>query len=177
MLYVTAAGGDEGDWRTLRPGPGRLFIVGRSEAVDLSLPPRRHRRLRRREVGPLAGTVKSIVQNFRSHPAIIAWINGVFDRLLVAEQGVQPGNTAARAARPLASMPVGHRSLSYMAAAKALGRRGARGGGRDRRRDGSAGRTGRALACARSTHQRGARRAVARYRDPDARPYGSRALH
>ncbi len=44
--------------------------------------------------GPLEGTVEAIVQNFRSHPAIIGWANTVFDRLLVEEPGVQPGNAA-----------------------------------------------------------------------------------
>jgi ATP-dependent helicase/nuclease subunit A len=91
VMYVSAE--SERDWRALRPGPGRLFIVGD--------PKQSIYRFRRADIGvydevksgPLAGTVRSIVQNFRSHPGIIAWANGVFDRLLVEEAGVQPANT------------------------------------------------------------------------------------
>src|SRR5207244_2572828 len=101
VMYVAGEGVAEGDWRALQPGPGRLFIVGD--------PKQSIYRFRRADIGvyddvkagPLAGTVKSIVQNFRSHPGIIAWVNGVFDRLLVEEIGVQPANT------PLAPLPSG----------------------------------------------------------------------
>ena len=37
------------DWLAMRPREGSLTVVGDPEAVDLSLPPRRHRCLRRRE--------------------------------------------------------------------------------------------------------------------------------
>jgi ATP-dependent helicase/nuclease subunit A len=82
VMHVAAEGIGDGDWRRRRPGPGRLFIVGD--------PKQSIYRFRRADIGvyddvkrgPLAGMVKSIVQNFRSDPGIIGWLNGVFDRLL-----------------------------------------------------------------------------------------------
>jgi ATP-dependent helicase/nuclease subunit A len=45
------------------------------------------------KAGPLdAGEVR-LTQNFRSGAGVLAWVNGVFDTVLVAEEGVQPANT------------------------------------------------------------------------------------
>jgi ATP-dependent helicase/nuclease subunit A len=96
VMYIAAGSDGHGDWRHLQPGAGRLFIVGD--------PKQSIYRFRRADIrvydevksGPLEGTVKAIVQNFRSHPEIIGWANTVFDRLLIEEPGVQPGNVALK---------------------------------------------------------------------------------
>ena len=71
------------DWRTVPLRPGALFVVGDPEAVDLPLPPRRHRHLQHR---PRAlqrsgvGRVLPLTMNFRSVPALCDWANdGVRD--------------------------------------------------------------------------------------------------
>jgi len=101
VMYIASEGASEGDWRDLKPGAGRLFIVGD--------PKQSIYRFRRADIrvydqvksGPLGGIVRAIVQNFRSHPDIIRWVNTVFDRLLVREEGVQPANV------PLEPLPSG----------------------------------------------------------------------
>ena len=78
----------------LRPRPGALTVVGD--------PKQSIYRFRRADIavydavrnGPLAGVAPQLVQNFRSTRGVIAWVNDVFDRALVAETGVQPGNIA-----------------------------------------------------------------------------------
>ena len=48
LLLLASADPAATDWRAVTPVPGRLFIVGDPEAVDLPLPPRRRRDLPRR---------------------------------------------------------------------------------------------------------------------------------
>ncbi len=63
----------------------------RPEAVDLPLPPRRHRHVRRGEARAYsAATREEITQNFRSVEPIIDWVNRTFERLIVEQPGVQP---------------------------------------------------------------------------------------
>ena len=101
VMYIASDGAGAEDWRELKPGAGRLFIVGD--------PKQSIYRFRRADIGvydevktgPLQGTVRAIIQNFRSHPQIIGWVNRVFDRLLVEEEGVQPSN------HPLKPLPSG----------------------------------------------------------------------
>ena len=47
LLLLAADDPGETDWRQAKPLPGRLFLVGDPEAVDLPLPPRRRRDLSR----------------------------------------------------------------------------------------------------------------------------------
>ena len=81
------------NWLELRPRPGSLTIVGD--------PKQSIYRFRRADIavydavryGPLAGGEARLVQNFRSVAGVLDWVNGVFDRVLVREDGVQPANT------------------------------------------------------------------------------------
>ena len=62
--------------------PGALVRRRRSEAIDLSLPPRRHRDLQHRPRAlrdPSIGRVLPLTTNFRSVPALCEWANEVFD--------------------------------------------------------------------------------------------------
>jgi ATP-dependent exoDNAse (exonuclease V) beta subunit len=93
IMRISSDGGAE-DWRTLRPEPGHLFVVGdpkqsiyRFRRADIAV----YDDLRR---GTLADGVRRITQNFRSVEGILAWTNGVFNRVLVEEEGVQPANVA-----------------------------------------------------------------------------------
>jgi ATP-dependent helicase/nuclease subunit A len=78
-----------GDWRALRPLPGRLFVVGdpkqsiyRFRRADIS------QYLETRE--GFAGEILHLTTNFRSAPEVIHWVNHVFDRLIRAEDAAQP---------------------------------------------------------------------------------------
>ena len=44
------------------------------------------------KAGPLAAGLKELVQNFRSVPGVIEWVNDTFDRLFEEEAGLQPAN-------------------------------------------------------------------------------------
>jgi ATP-dependent helicase/nuclease subunit A len=90
--YLTSDGQTGTDWRELVPAAGKLFVVGdpkqsiyRFRRADIAI----YDEVKR---GLLAGAHEEIVQNFRSLPAVIEWINRVFDALLIEEPGRQPGN-------------------------------------------------------------------------------------
>jgi ATP-dependent helicase/nuclease subunit A len=97
------------DWLQLRPRPGSLTVVGdpkqsiyRFRRADIAV----YDAIRR---GPLAAGDVQLVQNFRSVNGVLEWVNGVFDRVLVEEEGVQPANTplvAGPAALPDESLSV-----------------------------------------------------------------------
>ena len=96
-LYI-ASEGDPGErWLDLRPDPGRLVVVGD--------PKQSIYRFRRADIavydavrhGPLAASERQLRQNFRSHAGVLEWANEVFDRVLVEEEGVQPGNVPLEA--------------------------------------------------------------------------------
>ena len=80
------------DWRKLRPGPGRLTVVGD--------PKQSIYRFRRADIavyegvkdGPLAGGAERISTNFRSNAAMLKALNSVFDKVLQAQPRLQPGN-------------------------------------------------------------------------------------
>ncbi|MGO9793761.1 MAG: UvrD-helicase domain-containing protein [Solirubrobacteraceae bacterium] len=82
--------GDE--WRTLAPVPGRLTVVGD--------PKQSIYRFRRADIavyegvkdGPLAGGAEQISTNFRSNAAMLKALNAIFDKVLQAQPGLQPGN-------------------------------------------------------------------------------------
>lgn len=81
------------NWVDLKPRPGSLTIVGD--------PKQSIYRFRRADIavydairhGPLASADEALVQNFRSVDGILRWVNGVFDRVFVEQEGVQPANT------------------------------------------------------------------------------------
>ncbi|MCL2769984.1 MAG: UvrD-helicase domain-containing protein, partial [Solirubrobacterales bacterium] len=82
------------DWYELRPGRGRLTAVGdpkqsiyRFRRADMALYDRvKH--------GALAEGVEEISSNFRSNRQLLTALNAAFDRILIAEREVQPGNVA-----------------------------------------------------------------------------------
>ena len=81
------------DWLRLRPRPGSLTVVGdpkqsiyRFRRADIAA----YDAVRR---GPLAPGGVELVQNFRSTAGVLSWLNPLFDRVLIEEEGVQPKNT------------------------------------------------------------------------------------
>jgi len=94
IVLCLASDDDPGeDWLALRPRPGSLTIVGdpkqsiyRFRRADIAV----YDALRH---GPLGGSGAELVQNFRSVAGILGWVNGVFDRVFVPQEGVQPANT------------------------------------------------------------------------------------
>jgi ATP-dependent helicase/nuclease subunit A len=97
-LLLTSDDEPGGDWRGLRPGPGRLTVVGdpkqsiyRFRRADIAV-------YERVKEGPLAGGSEQISTNFRSNPAMLVALNQVFDAVLRADPGMQPGNVALEAA-------------------------------------------------------------------------------
>jgi ATP-dependent helicase/nuclease subunit A len=80
------------DWLALRPGTGRLTVVGD--------PKQSIYRFRRADVavydqvrtGALDEGSERISTNFRSNPALLAGFNNAFGQILIAEPGVQAGN-------------------------------------------------------------------------------------
>jgi ATP-dependent helicase/nuclease subunit A len=93
-LLLTSDDDPGGDWRDLRPGPGRLTVVGD--------PKQSIYRFRRADIGvydqvlarAFPDSQERISTNFRSNPQLLAVLNHVFDRLLVEQKGVQPANIA-----------------------------------------------------------------------------------
>ncbi|HSJ46152.1 MAG TPA: UvrD-helicase domain-containing protein [Euzebyales bacterium] len=84
-------------WPDVEVEPGRLFFVGdpkqsiyrfRRADVDVFL----------RARDTLGDPVLSLTTNFRSSPAVLAWVNHVFGRLITAEPGSQPAYEALDAA-------------------------------------------------------------------------------
>jgi ATP-dependent helicase/nuclease subunit A len=82
------AGDQPADWRQTRLRPGSLFVVGdpkqsiyRFRRADLAMYDEMKRHM-------FPDTV-AIVQNFRSIPEIIDWVNGLFGQLVREQAGVQ----------------------------------------------------------------------------------------
>ena len=131
-LLLTSDQEPDGDWRELRPAPGRLTIVGD--------PKQSIYRFRRADIAvydqvrsnALTGAHEQISTNFRSNPQLLAALNHVFDKVFEQQPGVQPANVqlvappdADKAKRPpivlaLASLPPRPRPTS--SAAKRRGR-------------------------------------------------------
>ncbi len=78
-----------GDWRALRPVPGRLFIVGD--------PKQSIYRFRRADIAQylraadqIGADRVSLTANFRSSEPVIRWVNSVFRNLIVEQVDAQP---------------------------------------------------------------------------------------
>ncbi|MGO9960946.1 MAG: UvrD-helicase domain-containing protein [Solirubrobacteraceae bacterium] len=113
-LLLTSDQQPDGDWRSLRPGPGRLTVVGD--------PKQSIYRFRRADIAvydqvrthALAGGHEQIATNFRSNPQLLAALNHAFDTILHQQPGVQPANVrldappgAHAARRPPVSLVLG----------------------------------------------------------------------
>ncbi len=92
-IAVRIVAGDDGGqprWQDCPVPPGSLFVVGDAKQSIY--------RFRRASIGTylaardaLAGARPAVLStNFRSHPAVLAWANTVFSRLIHAEPGGQP---------------------------------------------------------------------------------------
>ena len=84
LLRLSAADGGEEDWRSIRPVPGRLFVVGD--------PKQSIYRFRRADVESYRAAARglereSLEASRRSYPTILRWVNEVFQRLLVGDPG------------------------------------------------------------------------------------------
>jgi ATP-dependent exoDNAse (exonuclease V) beta subunit len=106
-LLLTSDDEPGDDWRELTPGPGRLTVVGdpkqsiyRFRRADIAV-------YERVKGGPLVGGSERISTNFRSNGAMLKALNAVFDKVLQAEPGLQPGNVALERAPdgPVAKRP------------------------------------------------------------------------
>lgn len=87
------------DWSTLRPLPGRLFIVGD--------PKQSIYRFRRADIAQYLRAADQIgaeraelTANFRSSQAVIDWVNHVFGRLITFQADAQPEYLPLDACRP-----------------------------------------------------------------------------
>jgi ATP-dependent helicase/nuclease subunit A len=108
-LLLTSDDDPGEDWRTLRPGPGRLTVVGD--------PKQSIYRFRRADIAiydvvktrSLAGGEEQISTNFRSNPALLEGLNAAFGTILDAVPGVQSANVALQAppdALPARRVPI-----------------------------------------------------------------------
>jgi ATP-dependent helicase/nuclease subunit A len=93
-IILTLASDDDpaAGWLAQAPRPGGLTVVGdpkqsiyRFRRADITV----YEKVR---LGPLAGGHAELVQNFRSVPDVIAWVNTTFDVLLVKREKMQPAN-------------------------------------------------------------------------------------
>ena len=146
----------------------------RPEAVDLPLPPRRHRDLRRGQVRPARRPATTLIQqNFRSVEGLLDWVNRVFDDAFGAgERGTQPPHVPLLAVRtaPARTARAGGRRPRGRTGRE--GRRDPRAGGRAARRRPRPGGSQRAVDRLRSPTRRQHRPAtLARLRDPPAGPH------
>ena len=126
-LLLTSDEEPAGDWRALRPGPGRLTVVGdpkqsiyRFRRADIAV----YDQVKTRS---LHAGGEQISTNFRSNPALLAGLNAAFDQILQTEPGVQPGNVtleaptgASPARRPPIIVP---RAASWRTLRASAGRR------------------------------------------------------
>jgi ATP-dependent helicase/nuclease subunit A len=89
-LYLASESPEIKEWRQIQPAPGKLFVVGD--------PKQSIYRFRRADIGIYdevkAGSLdgREIVQNFRSAPRVIEWVNAAFNKLFEARPGLQPAN-------------------------------------------------------------------------------------
>ncbi len=95
VLYLAERAGRYGrSWSEIDLDPGKLFIVGDPKQSIYAF--RRadieafHRVVAK--IQESGGTVRDLVTNFRSSPAVLQVVNPIFDVLLRAEEHVQPGN-------------------------------------------------------------------------------------
>ncbi|MEO8347607.1 MAG: UvrD-helicase domain-containing protein [Acidobacteriota bacterium] len=84
LLRLSAAEGGGEDWRSIRPQPGRLFVVGD--------PKQSIYRFRRADVESYRAAARglereSLEASRRSFPTILRWVNEVFGKLLVGDPG------------------------------------------------------------------------------------------
>ena len=89
-LAVRIAGGvaADGPWESVEVPPGALFLVGDAKQSIY--------RFRRADIRTYLaaqfalGETVALTTNFRSSPEVLDWVNGVFGRLIVEQDGVQP---------------------------------------------------------------------------------------
>jgi ATP-dependent helicase/nuclease subunit A len=100
----------QGDWRDLRPVPGRLFIVGD--------PKQSIYRFRRADIAQylraaeqVGADTERLTANFRSSAAVVDWVNVVFDELIEFAPDVQPDYQPLEMCRP---EPTGHGSVRLL---------------------------------------------------------------
>ncbi|MEK7389520.1 MAG: UvrD-helicase domain-containing protein [Elusimicrobiota bacterium] len=102
LLYLSEKlGRCAGSWKEISTAPGRLFVVGD--------PKQSIYRFRGADIGAYEGFVGilkaqgalvcGLTANFRSVPEVIAPVNEIFSRVMLAEPGMQPAYRAIDAAR------------------------------------------------------------------------------
>jgi len=108
VTWLCAPPETAGRWSELEPESGSLFVVGdpkqsiyRFRGADIAV-------YDTVKNGPVGGELENLSENFRSSSELLDWLGGLFDRVLVGEEGVQAANTplhgqvsmAAELARP-----------------------------------------------------------------------------
>ena len=110
VCFLCERGPRAADWRQVVLEPGKLFVVGdpkqsiyRFRRADIAL----YDTVKRLVAGQPAGSgvVTALRQNFRSTPAVAAWVNSVFEPVFEGgrEEGRQPGYQAVEPYRPASS--------------------------------------------------------------------------
>jgi len=102
VFLLCAADPRDDDWQTLRLEPGKLFLVGdpkqsiyRFRDADITT----FKRVKDRIAGQ-GGRVVPIIQNFRTVPGIVAWVNAAFAPILGSEEtDLRPAYSAIAAGR------------------------------------------------------------------------------
>jgi ATP-dependent helicase/nuclease subunit A len=93
LFLAEARGGRARDWREVRPGPGRLFIVGdpkqsiyRFRGADIAA----YQGITERLLAGGGALLCELKANFRSTAGILGPVNGIFPRLMSRKEGSQP---------------------------------------------------------------------------------------
>ncbi len=109
LLYLAEAPGQAAaDWRGVKLAPGKIFVVGDPKQSIYAF--------RRADIEAYLEVVEKIIlaqsgrecrltTNFRSNPAILDGVNGIFAKLIRAQDGVQPRYIAIHAAPGRSAAP------------------------------------------------------------------------
>lgn len=102
LIYLAEELGQQaGEWRKVKLTPGKVFVVGdpkqsiyafRRADIEAYL------EVAERIIKAQNGIECHLTTNFRSHEAILDVVNGVFDRLIRAQKGLQPAYVAIQPA-------------------------------------------------------------------------------
>ena len=88
LLYLTGDDSSERDWRSLKPRPGSLFVVGdekqsiyRFRRADVEV-----FRMARQCVSASAGKTVELTTSFRAVPPLVSWLNEAFEPLFAGHE-------------------------------------------------------------------------------------------
>ena len=92
LVLLLAAAEDTDDWRTARPAPGKLFVVGdpkqsiyRFRRADIRIYQQVQRIFEQAAEDEAGAAVERLGVNFRSRPNLVGWANDAFPQILYAD--------------------------------------------------------------------------------------------